>query len=86
MKPLSKIMVALALGVVLGITGISSCKKSQQSSPSSKTYSNPFQPGENFTAGDNFHVSQTPVPSSLLLLGSGVAGIALLRWKTRTKP
>lgn len=76
-------MVLLALGAVMSLSGISSCKKNQPvSQPNSQVQSLALDPASNFQALDPPH---TPVPSTLLLLGSGVAGMAFFGWKRRTK-
>jgi hypothetical protein len=73
---LSKVMMVLALGAITIMPGIVSCKKSKSSGvTSSQLYS-----------GQNFHGGQAPLPSTFLLLGSGLAGLGFLRWRKRNKP
>jgi hypothetical protein len=81
MKTLSHLMMLLALATVLSLSGISSCKKDQQSRVSQLGTSS-FAPdsGSNFQGGNH-----TPIPGTLLLLGSGVAGMAFFGWRRRTK-
>ena len=80
MKTLSHVMILLALGTVISLSGISSCKKQQL--PAANEYqSSPFALDQD----QNFHAGHAPIPGTLLLLGSGVAGMALLGWRRRTK-
>jgi hypothetical protein len=81
MKTLSRVMIILALGTLISLSGISSCKKDQQYRVSQLgTSSFAPDPGSNFQGGNH-----TPIPGTLLLLGSGVAGMALFGWRKRTK-
>ncbi|MFZ5448256.1 MAG: hypothetical protein ACOZFS_06420 [Thermodesulfobacteriota bacterium] len=83
MKPLSKYLMVLALGAVITLPGIAGCKK---------TRTDP-RAGQILYQRHNLHSYQlnqanqvhTPIPGSLLLVGSGVAGLAILRWRKRIK-
>jgi hypothetical protein len=68
---LSKIMMVVALGVIFTMPGIVSCKKSNPSG---------------FTTQAYHGGGHAPLPSTLLLLGSGLAGLGLLGWRKRNKP
>jgi hypothetical protein len=73
---LSKLMLVMALGALMTMPGIVSCKKSN---PSGVT-THQIDPGQ------DFHGGHAPIPGTLLLVGSGLAGLGLLRWKNRSKP
>jgi hypothetical protein len=74
---LAKAMMVLALGVIISMLGIASCKKSK----SNGVISQPMN------SGQNYPVVHTPLPSTGLLLGTGLAGLGLLGWrKKRSKP
>jgi hypothetical protein len=73
---LSKLMMALALGVIITLPGIAACKKSNSRGViSHQIYS-----------GQNYSVSPAPLPGTLTLLGSGLAGLGLMGWRKRKKP
>ena len=81
-RSLSKIIMILALGVMLSMFGIVSCKKPKTSGGhSNQTYSG--YSGLNDPVGP---VGHAPLPSTLLLLGSGLVGLGLLGWRKRNKP
>jgi len=61
--------------------GIVSCKKSNPGG----TTSTPISSGPSYS-GQNLNVGHAPIPGTLLLVGSGLAGLGLLRWKNRSKP
>jgi len=73
-RSLSKIIMILALGAVMTMPGIISCKKDKSNEFSS-------YPGPGYSNQGN-----TPLPSTLLLLGSGLAGLGLVGWGKRKKP
>lgn len=74
-------MVLLALGAVMSLSGISSCKKNQPIGRSDIEMSSfAVDSEQNFPARHH-----TPIPSTLLLLGSGVAGMAFWGWRRRAK-
>jgi hypothetical protein len=75
-----KLMVALALGALITLPGIAACKKSNSSGGgvTQQTYS-----GQNYPVG---HVGHAPLPGTLTLLGSGLAGLGLIGWRKRKKP
>jgi hypothetical protein len=77
---LAKLMLVLALGALIAMLGIASCKKSK----STGAVSRPIYAGQNDPVDP---VRPTPLPSTILLLGSGLAGLGLLDWrKKRHKP
>ena len=74
---LAKIMMVLALGAIITMLGIASCKKSKSNGVISRQ----------MNSGQNYPVVHTPLPSTGLLLGSGLVGLGLLGWrKKRNKP
>jgi hypothetical protein len=76
-RSLAKVMMTLALGAIITMPGIASCKKSKSTSNgviSHQMYS-----------GQNYPVVHTPLPSTCLLLGSGLAGLGLLGWRRKRK-
>jgi len=73
---LSKLLMVLALGAIMTMPGIMSCKKS---SPGGTT-STQIYPAQ------DFHGAHAPIPGTLVLVGSGLAGLGLLRWKKGSKP
>jgi hypothetical protein len=80
MKTITNIMMLLALGAVMSLSGIPACKKDRQDNVFDRpAYDIPLD------SNANFQGTHTPVPGTLLLLGSGVAGMALLGWRRRTK-
>ncbi len=76
MKPLSKIVMVLALGAVMSLPCIMSCKKSQPDI---------FARHQMYSRQDNNSVTHTPIPGTLVLLGSGLAGMGFLGWRKRNK-
>ena len=76
-KNLSKLVMVLALGAIITLPGIAACKKSNSSGViiSHQTYS-----------GQNDPVGPAPLPGTLTLLGSGLAGLGLMGWRKRKKP
>jgi hypothetical protein len=78
---LSKLLMLIALGALMTMPGIVSCKKSS----SGGTTSSQIYPASSYAAQD-FHGSHAPIPGTLLLVGSGLAGLGLLRWKKGSKP
>lgn len=89
-------MMILALGTIFTMPGIVSCKKSNSSGGTShQTYSNPtysdqIDPNQidsgSIYSGQAYHGGHAPIPSTLMLLGSGLAGLGLLGWRKRSKP
>jgi hypothetical protein len=75
---LSKLLMVLALGAILAMPSIMACKKS---SPGGTT-TRQIYPGPGY-ADPGGHA---PIPGTLLLVGSGLAGLGLLRWKKGSKP
>lgn len=64
----------------MSLSGIPACKKDQQANAFNRsTYNLPLD------SKANFHEAHAPIPGTLLLLGSGVAGMAVLGWRRRTK-
>jgi hypothetical protein len=86
MKTLSHVMILLTLGTVISLSGISSCKKPAPTDPRVRQMffrPMPMDPEQNiYVSGAPGH---TPIPGTLLLLGSGVAGMAFFGWRRRTK-
>ena len=90
-RSLSKIMMVLALGAIFTMPGIVSCKKSNSSGGTShQIYPNQLDSNQldsgSIYSGQNYHVGHAPVPSTLLLLGSGLAGLGFMGWRKRNKP
>jgi hypothetical protein len=87
MKTLSHLMIFLALGAVMSLSGISSCKKPAPPDPGYERIfglgSMPMDPKQNFSVSGA--PSNAPIPGTLLLFGSGVAGMAWFGWRKRTK-
>ncbi|MHB9072258.1 MAG: hypothetical protein ACYC6G_01905 [Desulfobaccales bacterium] len=80
-------MIILALGTVISLSGISSCKKPAPMDSAMKQrlfgpVDLPLDQGQNFYGGSPGHA---PIPGTLLLVGSGVAGMAWFGWRRRTK-
>jgi hypothetical protein len=73
---LSKLMVALALGALITLPGIAACKKSN----SSGVTTHQIYPAPNYSGQD---IGQAPLPGTLTLLGSGLAGLGLMGWRKR---
>ena len=72
----STLVMILALGVIITLPGIAACKKSNSSGVvSHQIYS-----------GQNYPVGPAPLPGTLTLLGSGLAGLGLMGWRKRNKP
>jgi hypothetical protein len=78
---LSKLVIVLALGAIITMPGIASCKKSN----SGGTTTRQIYPGPNYSGQDN-HVGHAPLPGTLTLVGSGLAGLGLMGWRKRKKP
>ena len=77
----SKLMMVLALGAIIAMPGIVSCKKSK----SGGVTTHQIYPAPNFS-GENNNVGHAPLPSTLLLVGSGLAGLGLIGWRKRKNP
>jgi hypothetical protein len=75
----SRVMVVLALGALITLPGITSCKKSE----SNGVVSRPIYYNQNYRTGN---VGHAPLPGTLTLLGSGLAALGLLGWRKRKKP
>ena len=76
---LGKVMAVLMLGAIITTLGIASCKKSKSHGFTSQ----PMYVGENYAGGQ----AHAPLPSTILLVGSGLAGLGLMGWrKNRNKP
>jgi hypothetical protein len=72
----SKLMMVLALGALIILPGIASCKKSRSNGVIYRqTYS-----------GQNHPINPAPLPGTITLLGSGLAGLGLIGWSKRKKP
>lgn len=81
MKTVAHIMMLLALGAVISLSGIPACKKEGEPNVFTKrNYQSPMNQEQNFSAGNH-----TPIPGSILLFGSGVAAMAWLGWRKRSK-
>ena len=78
---LSKVMIVMALGAIITMPGIVSCKKSNPGG----TTTTQIYPSPNYSGQDS-QGGHAPLPGTLLLVGSGLVGLALLRWKNRSKP
>jgi hypothetical protein len=78
---LSKVMLVMALGAIITLPGIVSCKKSNPGG----TTTHQISSGPSYS-GQDVHVGHAPLPGTLLLVGTGLAGLGLLRWKNRAKP
>jgi hypothetical protein len=78
---LSKFMIVMALGAIITMPGIVSCKKANPGGTTTRQiYPGPAYAGQNLPGG------HAPIPGTLLLVGSGLVGLGLLRWKNRSKP
>ena len=76
---LSKLVMVLALGAIITMPGIASCKKSN----SGGTTTRQIYPAPNYSGQD---IGHAPLPGTLTLLGSGLAGLGLIGWRKRKKP
>jgi PEP-CTERM motif len=75
----SKLMMVLALGAIIAMPGIASCKKSK----SNGVVSRQIYYNQNYPTGN---VGHAPLPGTLTLLGSGLAALGLIGWRKRKKP
>jgi hypothetical protein len=81
-RSLSKIIMILALGVMLSMFGIVACKN-----PKSRGgHSNQIYSGYSGYSSQSAPAGHAPLPSTVILLGSGLVGLGLLGWKKRKKP
>jgi hypothetical protein len=78
---LSQIMLVMALGAIITMPGIISCKKT----PLREVTTRQIYPDPNYSS-QGLQGGHAPIPGTLLLVGSGLAGLGLLRWKKRSKP
>lgn len=78
---LSKVMLVMALGAIITMPAIISCKKSNPGGTTTRQ----IYPGPSYS-GQGGSVGHAPIPGTLLLVGSGLVGLGLLRWKNRSKP
>jgi hypothetical protein len=80
MKNMYKLVVPLALGALITFSGIPACKKPSQGNTLSTT-----QHEAPISLNSVSQPGHAPVPSTILLLGSGMAGMGLLAWRKRKK-
>lgn len=82
-------MILLALGIVMSLSGISSCKKPAPPDPEIRQFfafrAMDMDPDPNIYVGALDPPGHAPIPGTLLLFGSGVAGMAFLGWRRRSK-
>jgi hypothetical protein len=87
-----KLVTVLALGAIITLPGIASCKKSRSNGVVSRQiYYNQNYPTGNVGGGPlpgtlTGNMGHAPLPSTLTLLGSGLAALGLLGWRKRKKP